>query len=301
MPANNSTKKQQLANKLINRVKDFPPLPAFVSQIMELNADPGSSLDDIARLVEAEVSLATAVIKMANSPLFGAFQPVGSISHALTMLGRKEVMNLVLARGLLQTMKGFKQKKKQVAVLRRHCFHCAITARWLATKAELPGGDFFVAGLVHDLGKIIIYFSFSEEVLAKLYHGDPANHDDIGAEEKQLGVGHTFLGQSLLATWMFPTPLQAAVEFHHEPDLCKEYGEYPILISGADILVRLLGLGEAAFVTGNDLAREIVDGPLNWLLLEYGIVINQDNLQQWLDDLREELEANEDLSGMFDA
>ncbi len=162
------TEKEQIANRLINRVKDFPPLPGFISKIMELNADPESSLMDIGRVVEAEVSLAASVIKLVNSPFYGLSHHVPSISHAISLLGRSELLNLVLANAMFQTCKGFKQKKHHIAALRLHCFKCAIAARYLAEKTGNKGGDFFLSGLMHDLGKIIIYLAFSEEELEKV-------------------------------------------------------------------------------------------------------------------------------------
>lgn len=290
--------KQQLARRLTSRVKDFPSLPAFVNRIMQLNADPDSTLADIARVVEAEVSLATAVIKMANSPLFGAVQPVSSIAHALTMLGRQEVVNLVLAQGMLQTIKGFKKKKKIIGQLRLHCYHCAVCSRWLAVKAGLPAGDFFMAGLVHDLGKIIIYLSLSDEMLTRLYYNDPIWHGDITAEEMRLGVGHTFLGRALLESWMFPEPLKAAVEFHHQPQLSKEYTTYPLFIGTADILVRLLTT-DLLLEKARDLQEKIGNGLLNLLLREKRIVIDPASIGNLLAELKQEFDDNRDLMKMF--
>jgi putative nucleotidyltransferase with HDIG domain len=293
------TEKEQLVNRLLNRVIDFPPLPGFVSKIMELNADPESSLKDIGRVVEAEVSLAASVIKLVNSPFYGLSHDVPSIPHAISLLGRNELVNLVLANAMFQTCKDFREKKQHIAALRLHCFKCAIAARYLAEKMGLNGGDFFLAGLMHDLGKIIIYLGFPEETLAQIYRDSPLTHDDIGDEEEYLGVGHALLGASLLAFWRFPAPLQAAVKYHHQPDRAPEHAIYPLVIHTADILVRTLEARQGVGQDPLDLCQRLFAKTINQLLADAGIIIHAENLEELLEEMRTQLALEDDITNMF--
>ena len=294
----NISKKEQIANQLINRVKDFPPLPGFISKIMQLNADPESSLAEISRVVEAEVSLAAMILKLANSSIFGARSNISSISHAISFVGRNELMNLVLTSAMFQTYKGFKQRKQYVAALRLHCFKCGVIARYVGEKTGHKEGDLFLAGLVHDMGKIFIYLAFSEPTLEKLYKGSPLDHDDIGDEEKHLGIGHNSLGASLLASWEFPPQLQTAVEFHHQPEKAGEYGIYPLIIHTADLLVRILDF-RAGGDEPTDMCQRVLKGSSNALLADAGLSVTEDNLADLLEEAEKHLDQESDLAEMF--
>ncbi len=293
------TDKEQLANRLLSRVKDFPPLPGFIGKIIELNADPESSLKDIGRVVEAEVSLAASVIKLVNSPFYGLSPHVHSISHAVSLLGRNELLNLVLANSMFQTCKGFKQKKHDIAALRLHCFKCAIAARYLAEKMGHKGGAFFLAGLMHDLGKIIIYLAFSKETLAQVYRDSPLTHDDIGDEEEHLGIGHASLGATLLASWRFPAPLQVAVKYHHQPDRALEHAIYPLVIHTADILVRILDARQGVGQDSLELCQRLFAKTINQLLADAGIILTAENMEELLEEVRMQLAQEGDIAEMF--
>lgn len=292
------SKKEQIANKLILRVKDFPPLPGFITKIMQLNADPESALVDIARVVEAEVSLAATILKLVNSSFFGVGNKVSSVSHAISLLGRNELMNLVLTSAMFQSYEGFKYKKQYIAPLRLHCFKCGIAARYLGEKVGHREGDLFLAGLVHDVGKIFIYQAFSESSLEKLYNGSPLDHDDIDEEEKQLGIGHNSLGAALLASWEFPAQLQIAVEFHHQPDQAEDYSIYPLIIHTADLLIRILDIRENGGKSV-EMDQKLLGEPRNILLADAGLFITEENLEDLLEELGAYLDQESDLAEYF--
>ena len=88
--------RETIQKKLIELVDNYPPLPAFLNRLLSLNADPESTLEEICRVVEAEVSLVASIIKLVNSPLYGFSNPVRSIPRAITVLGRNELMNLLI-------------------------------------------------------------------------------------------------------------------------------------------------------------------------------------------------------------
>ncbi len=90
----------QRITELAFRVKGFPPFPAVANRVMALTADPESSIQDLMDVVNADQSLATMTLKMANSPFFGLSKSVVSLKQALTVLGFKEIQTLVLSRAV---------------------------------------------------------------------------------------------------------------------------------------------------------------------------------------------------------
>ncbi len=292
-------KQQQKANQLINRIKDFPPLPAFINKILQLNADPDSSLKEICRVIEAEVALVTLILKLTNSSFFGLRHQVSSISHALAILGRNELINLVLASAMLQSFNGFKRRRYHIAALRLHCFQCGLIARYLTRKAGSQGGDLFIAGLVHDIGKAIIYLDFSEQMLEEMDLDHQAMYDNIVNEEEELGIDHATLGSRLLASWGFPETLQVAAKYHHQPSKAREHATYPLIIHAADTLLHTLNFRQKGGKKPADFCQNLLTAPINQLLCDAGIIITSENLNDLLDEVETKITQESDLAEMF--
>lgn len=289
----------QVTNRLITGVEEYPPLPTFVNRIMLLNADPDSTLEEISRVIEAEVSLVASMMKLVNSPLFGLAQPVLSISRAISVLGRNELMNLVLASAMFQSYKGVRYKKRYIYGLGFHCFKCAMVARYLGRQVNHTHGDLFLAGLLHDIGKNIIYRNLSEDVLAELYNRDRATYDDTYAEMEHLGIDHTTLGGRLLAAWGFPLPLQIAVRYHHRPDMAQEYSNYSLIVHAADNLVHIMDARQDDEQETMELFQKVFTEQIRYSLKNIGLVISEENLVAILSELEEEFAGKDDLAAMF--
>lgn len=198
----------------------------MVNRILQVTADPESSLDKLAAIVEAEVGLSASVIKMANSPFFGLSREVSSISHALAVLGMEEVRNMVLAKVMFNTFTSYRKKGDMVNSLWRHSFYSALAAATIAENMGHDDNGLFVAGLIHDIGKLVIFLAFSRESLEKIY-GKTENLDDSKKEIAYLGLNHEDLGRLLIKSWLFPETLQMAVGYHHCPESAPAHQLYP--------------------------------------------------------------------------
>lgn len=290
--------KRKICNQLIQQVGDFPPLPAIVSQILKVTSDPESSIDDLKVLVEAEVALSASVIRLANSPFFGLSRQVSSIPHALTVLGLEEVKNLVLAKAMFNTFKVFGPKGDRVNALWKHSFHCGLASAVLAKRWGYSSSDFFVAGLVHDIGKMVIYLALNKENLDNLY-GDVSLLDEMNVEQKRLGVDHQYLGSELVRSWLFPELLQRGVGFHHSPADATSNSEVPLLISLADMLVHLLDTGRDSDAGLTIKAEWMANS--DWeLFLPHGLDLRSESFDLVLDDVEAALAEADDIAGLFD-
>ncbi len=293
-----SSDKRKIANQLIGRIKDFPPLPAFVSKIMQVNADPESTIDDLRHIVEAEISLTASIIKLANSPFFGLTREVSSISHALAILGRDELQNMVIASSMFMTFKNFKNKKG-VSKVWLHSFKCAVAAKIVGEKINHVNGELFVAGLLHDIGKLVVYLAFSDEALKKIYRDIfEVERDDLRDEEDVLGVGHDFLGMNLLRSWMFPEILQVAVGYHHKPWKAPEHMVFALVVKVADTLVRIMEIEEDG-QQPIDLRQSLIDEQLTWLLNSVGLKLDMRRVDALLAKVQDSLSREDQFAEMF--
>ena len=285
--------------KLIELVDNYPPLPAFINRLLALNADPESSLEDICRVVEAEVSLVASIIKLVNSPLYGLSHSVLSIPRAITVLGRNELMNLVLATAMFTSFKGFKQKKKYMGTFGYHSFKCAIIARYLGRQVNQDSGDLFLAGLLHDIGKNVIFRNLPEDTLKTVYPQLPSFGKDITMETEHFGIDHTILGERLLKAWHFPEALSVTIRHHHNPLGTAFYFPFPLLVATANNLVHILDCEEEETRDPMPLYQELFNEPTSNTLKELGFTLNLETLPEILNDLNNELERNSDLAEMF--
>jgi HD-like signal output (HDOD) protein len=151
----------QRVEKLRHEVEEIgalPTLPEIPMKILSLIADRESSMADIAKIIETDPSLATNILKVSNSAYYGVRSKVASLKLALAILGLNEIINIVTSISIIRM---FPAGKRNVGFnrikFRRHSFGTGCAAQMLARELrfEMDGVE-FVAGLIHDIGKLII-------------------------------------------------------------------------------------------------------------------------------------------------
>lgn len=293
----NDSDKKKIAIQLIAQVNEFPPLPAVVNKILKVTADPESSLGQLARIVEADVGLSSAVVKLANSPFFGLSREVSSISHALAVLGMEEVRNMVLAKAMFDTFTSYRKKGERISQLWKHSFFCALAAKAIGEKMGREDSGLFVAGLIHDIGKIVIFFALSPESLAKIY-GTADKLDDSKKEIAFLGLNHEDLGRLLVKSWLFPDALQMAVGYHHSPESASSHQVYPLVARLSDTLALLHVVGVEG-EEGSTLCLPFLDPPLSELYAGYGMPLSLSTIKNLLEDVQKDFEQADDLVALL--
>jgi putative nucleotidyltransferase with HDIG domain len=203
----------------VEQIGALPTLPEIPMRILELIASEKFSMDDISKMVERDPSLAANVLKVANSPYYGVREKVASLQLALTILGLNEVINMVTSISIVRIFPsqrragGFDRTK-----FWRHSFGCASAAQMLARELrfDTEGVD-FVAGLIHDIGKLIMDQYFHAK-LKEIW--DVRGKEEIPlleAEARVMGVDHATLGSWLAQSWHLPTVLVESITYHHRP------------------------------------------------------------------------------------
>lgn len=293
----NDSSKKKIAIQLIAQVNEFPPLPAVVNKILQVTADPDSGLEKLARIVEADVSLSSAIVKLANSPFFGLSREVASISHALAVLGMDEVRNLVLAKAMFNTFTNFRKKGDRLHVLWKHSFYSALAAKTIGDKMGRGESGLFVAGLIHDIGKMVIFFALSRESLLKIY-GETEQLDDSKNEITFLGLNHEDLGRLLVKSWLFPDSLQIAVGYHHSPESAPAHQLYPLVVRLADTIALLTVMGMEG-EEGASLCLPFLDPPLSDLYASYGLPLTVTTIKELCKDAQKAFEQADDLVSLL--
>ncbi len=206
---------------VLRRVKDFPPLPQVGTEVLRLLEDPAASVEDLVGLLSKDPALAAKVLRVANSPFYGMLKRISTIQHAVVVLGFQATGSLVLAVATLGALRSPSSTRSGLAARKRfvrHAVACATTARQLAQGRWPNPDEAFLAGLLHDIGKLALMEFFPDEMenLMQAQQADPERPDYL-AEQRALGMDHQQVGAALLERWGLPPAIIQAVGRHHEP------------------------------------------------------------------------------------
>jgi putative nucleotidyltransferase with HDIG domain len=203
---------------LIRRVTEVPTLPSTVAKILEVTGDEYSSAADLAKVIYFDQSLATKVLRIANSPFYGFSRQVKTLEHATVILGFKDIRNMALAMSVFSSffVKGGAGRFDRIRFW-EHSLSCGLGAKVIAEDAGLNKTELFVAGLIHDLGKVVLdryhQEGFQEVLEAAVARRLPWDE----AEREVLGYDHAEVAGRLLSAWKFPADLVRPVACHHRP------------------------------------------------------------------------------------
>ena len=232
------TKSEKNAAIIINKINGFPPLPAVASKLLKVTANPDSSMEYIAEIINMDPSFAMETLRLANSPIWGLMTAIGSIKEALSILGISAVRDLILSQAVFKSFKRIGQADGMF--LKRfwgHSFLCGLAADLLADDLKTDKNHCFIAGLLHDIGKLVIYLAFPNEFAQIMAQSKERLFGSTAAESVVLGVTHSQVGRGLLKKWLFPENLVTALGSHHHPlNPWKADDPLPMIINIADLM-----------------------------------------------------------------
>jgi len=244
----------------------LPEIPSVVFELNEVIANPMSSADHIAQVVNRSPSLTALLLKIVNSSFYGFPSKIDKISHAVTLIGTREISGLALGISILSIFKDIPREMIDMHSFLKHSLACGILARILAAQKNFGQTEqLFVSGLLHDLGRLILYLYFTDES-CNILSRSRNNQTLLYAEETNyLGCDHAQIGKQLMEQWKLPLILENSVLYHHNPSEAQQ----PIpatIVHLADIIVNSLGIGSSGekFVPPLDTAAwENLDLPLS--------------------------------------
>lgn len=223
---------------IINKVGDLSAMPAIAMDVMGMLNDPSSTVKGIVDKIRLDQAMVSYILRNCNSPLYGIRTEVTSVNRAITLLGFSTLKSILMAyfmRNLYQ-LSGKNQIKEK---LWKHSVAVAVFSRNLAArlKVNLDHEEVYIAGLLHDIGKIVLYLDESEkyqEIINRVEAGE-ANFLDI--EKQLLKFTHVDIGYLLLTKWKFSRLLIDVVFHHHDPEWIND-AEAPVvtLVAFADSL-----------------------------------------------------------------
>jgi putative nucleotidyltransferase with HDIG domain len=224
----------------VENIDTLPTIPGALKKLLKVLENQKVSLNEIGNFISSDPVLTTKVLKMVNSPIYGFPGRISSVSQAVILLG----LNVV--KGLLLGVSVFELMQKSMAGLWEHSMGCAIAARLIAKKKGLKEPEeVSVAGLLHDIGKVVLILQFHEH-----YEYATKEAEDKGiiiseAEKNIFSITHADVGTWMTQKWRFPGNLIDVIRYHHKPHLSRIAPVETSIVHLSDILVRARGFGFA--------------------------------------------------------
>jgi HD-like signal output (HDOD) protein len=215
----------------IARLRSIPSLPAIYSQLTAALRSETTSLRQIEEIVAKDVGMATKLLQLANSAFIGVHGRVSSLSQAVSLIGVETVRTLTLSIHVFSRFDKNAATAARLAALWEHSVSVATLAQRIAaaeTGDKAMAEECFAAGLLHDVGKVILLGEKPREYAEILARLDAGMGSIEALETEALGCSHAQLGAYLMSMWGLPMLLVHAVAFHHRPSSAIEDGFSPL-------------------------------------------------------------------------
>lgn len=208
---------------LTGGLKNLPSLPELYLEIADALQSPNCSSQRIAEIASQDPAIAAKLLQLSNSAFFGFSRKVSSIAEAVQLLGVGIIQSLALAVPVFASFSRQKCPSFPLEQIWEHSLQTGIISRRICSEHladAFLGEQAFCAGLLHDLGKIILADGLPDEYSAILQEAHEQRQPVSVVEQKRLEATHAEVGAYLLAIWGLPIPLVEAVANHHHPGHC---------------------------------------------------------------------------------
>jgi HD-like signal output (HDOD) protein len=232
-------------------------LPSITLRLMSLITDPNSSVKDLREVVEKDPALAAKVISLANSSYYSVRSPIKTVDRAITIIGYQELGFMAMGLGLNETFNiNAAPEDFDGEGLWLHSLAVSWLAQRLAMKIGFPdSGEAMIAGLLHELGIIILVSKFPL-LFQKLMDLILAGHNWLAAENA-LKIRHDLVGYELAKLWKLPEVYQEAILYHHVPERARQNKVLVAMTSLSDALSSKIGFGLKTEINEVDLGYSL--------------------------------------------
>lgn len=235
---------ERIARSLINDMSALVSPPDVCLKVNQLMADDSSSLEQVALVVIRDPNLTARILKLANSAFYGLPGRVDTITRAVMLLGMAEIHKIVMAVSAVQSFSRLSSSVTNMNSFWRHGVYTGLVAQAIARRARVLHPErLFVAGMLHDIGTLLINKRFPEIAQATTIEAAGDEDAQHRFEMRDLGFDHALLAGMMLDNWHLPATLVDTVYWHHEPQRALNAGAEAAILKVADQVANYSGTG----------------------------------------------------------
>ena len=199
-------------------------LPEVYLRLRETLDQPDFSMNDVALVVSKDPGLTARLLRLVNSPYFGLASTIDTVFRAVNMLGTKQVYDLTLATSVTQSFEGMSNKVMDMSIFWRKSVFCGLASTLLAKRCNVLNCErLFVAGLLRDVGHLIMYQSLPELSQQAIQQAHEKGVPLYLMERELIGINYARVGGILMRQWQLPASLRESTEFHIEPSRSLDF------------------------------------------------------------------------------
>jgi len=231
--------------EFVGNIEQFVSVPEVCFKIYEMVENQNASSVELAEIVCQDASLASHVLRVANSSYYGFESRVDTISRAVSIIGQRDLQNLVLSTSVINA---FGVQEDELINLNQHWVHSLFTgilARHISSQITpkiLHKERLFVAGLLHDIGQLLMVKKIPEMMRIVNFRAKQNQESWRDCERLVFGLDHGEIGSVLMRQWHFPDSLQAVAKYHHIPALAKAHNIEVSIVHIADVMAERIFL-----------------------------------------------------------
>lgn len=240
------TEKHRLQpEQVVEEELELASLPDIFNQIADAIRNPRSSAAFVAEVISKDVAVSAKLLKMVNTPFFGFPSRIDTLSRAVTVVGTDQLANLALGISIITAFENVPEDYFTLKDFWLHSIACGIIARLMAAELGIEEDErFFVAGLLHDIGRMVVLKNRAEAAVKVLGPAQTSTLGLLDIEHQVWACDHADIGGEILKAWRLPPFLHIMASDHHRP-MDSEMDEVAPILHVADFMTHALGIGSS--------------------------------------------------------
>ena len=270
-------------------IRQLPPFPSTVDKVMEICSESNTSPTDLTKVISLDPVLTGKIMQLINSAYFGFSREIISLVRAVIMLGMNTVKNLVLGATVLTTFgKRRNFRALNMDMFWEHSLGVGVIAKLIAKKRNRDNKlleGYFIAGLLHDIGKIPLNSKFSNEYMNIVNVPEKEPQPLFIAEKKFLGIDHTHVGNLIAEKWKLGEEISDTIAYHHAPETYQGVqNDMLITVILSDYYANRTGIG----FSGNHYMEDSFPKAMQYLGAHTDLFI--DDIDAFSSEIKQEIE-----------
>ncbi|EKD29022.1 MAG: metal dependent phosphohydrolase [uncultured bacterium] len=259
----------------VEKLTTLPMLPHLMMKFTQMAKDPHTSMSAFSEEVSKDHTLTSKLLRLVNSAFYGFPGRISTVTQALVLLG------IDALKGLIVTSNVFDGLTPEAYPLWRHSLLVSLTARQICLIHSIPDvEECAVAGLLHDIGKVILFLETPNEYRLVIQKAKEENVPIFKMEREIMGFDHAEIGEWICKKWTLPAKLAYPIGFHHNPVLAQEYKTRTNVVALANAIVKGIGASAEEGISLENLPE----------CVENDIKLNSEQLNKIIEKVEPEIE-----------